>query len=132
MVTKKQKSLTFQLLCEILKESMPQPMPEPVTARVFKTYHCLKCGYEWQGRLDTKPVRCANTECKRPNWDKPRQEKCGCGRRGIRGVFDTCSLCRREAVRRVDTNAAEDGVGTEPKKIISGKNNLVLVSLEEV
>lgn len=98
-------------------------MPEPVIARVTKTpkiWKCLKCGYEWDGRGEGKPIRCANTDCKRVNWDRPREENCACGRRRIRGRFNKCSLCRRESLKQV-TIAAEIRVETEPKIIDSVK-----------
>lgn len=105
-------------------------MPEPVIARVStiqKVWKCLKCGYEWEGRGEGKPIRCANTDCKRANWDRPREEICVCGRRRIRGRFNKCSLCRRESLKQV-TTTAEIQQETESKKIVPIKSDTQLVT----
>ena len=34
---------------------------------------CVKCGYEWESRLKTKPIECP--DCKNRNWDKPIDDR---------------------------------------------------------
>lgn len=38
-------------------------------------YKCLRCGYEWNSLKNEPPLRCANSACRSPYWDKPRKEK---------------------------------------------------------
>ena len=37
-----------------------------------KVHTCLKCGYQWEPRIERRPRVCPR--CKNHDWDKPRRE----------------------------------------------------------
>lgn len=61
-----------------------------------------------------KPVQCPSKKCHSPYWDIERR------------VQES-----KDADGGVVTNAAEVGLDTEPKKIISGKHDPVLVPWDD-
>ena len=42
-----------------------------VVGTKLHTHRCLKCGYTWQSK-QSRPVRCANSECRAAGWWMPR------------------------------------------------------------
>jgi|GEM_PF-2963592 len=51
-------------------------MSEATNTENKKTFHCEKCGYEWEQKFPgLTPKNCANKKCKSPSWWIPKGER---------------------------------------------------------